>query len=237
MGRRKGFTLIELLVVIAIIAILAAILFPAFVNAKESAQATGCCSNLGQLGKAYSAYVDDYNGRYPAGFRNRLPGEPLLHPKQVSGSVTWDVAIFKYVRNTGVFRCPGDRYKRPDNAGITNPLPRSYTFNDQPYWECRAAGVTWTTGEMGPGMSHYILLSEWLKHKDYYANGVHAWNDFGGTDCSIGIQLQKKTTGVHLGGSVCNYLFFDGHVKGYVPEAVNDPKLYWGFLPGKGSAK
>jgi len=51
---RKGFTLIELLVVIAIIAILAAILFPVFAQARESARKTSCLSNVRQLGTAYS---------------------------------------------------------------------------------------------------------------------------------------------------------------------------------------
>jgi prepilin-type N-terminal cleavage/methylation domain-containing protein/prepilin-type processing-associated H-X9-DG protein len=63
--RRKGFTLIELLVVIAIIAILAAILFPVFVSAREKARQSACLSNLSQLTKAMKLYLDDFNGRYP----------------------------------------------------------------------------------------------------------------------------------------------------------------------------
>jgi len=63
--RRKGFTLIELLVVIAIIAILAAILFPVFAQARESARTTACRSNLKQIGNAMMMYVQDYDGTYP----------------------------------------------------------------------------------------------------------------------------------------------------------------------------
>src|SRR5262245_19161226 len=60
---RKAFTLIELLVVIAIIAILAAILFPVFAQARESAKASACMSNMKQLGVATQLYLADYDDR------------------------------------------------------------------------------------------------------------------------------------------------------------------------------
>ena len=62
---RKGFTLIELLVVIAIIAILAAILFPVFARAKESARLAKCQSHIKQAGGAVLMYVDDWNNTFP----------------------------------------------------------------------------------------------------------------------------------------------------------------------------
>ena len=65
--RRDGFTLIELLVVIAIIAILAAILFPVFAQAREKARQVGCLSNMKQLGTAFNMYMQDYDGRLPGG--------------------------------------------------------------------------------------------------------------------------------------------------------------------------
>jgi prepilin-type N-terminal cleavage/methylation domain-containing protein len=61
---RKGFTLIELLVVIAIIAILAAILFPVFAQAKEMAKKTACLSNLKEIGTATKMYLTDYDDVY-----------------------------------------------------------------------------------------------------------------------------------------------------------------------------
>ena len=66
-NRRNGFTLIELLVVIAIIAILAAILFPVFAQAREKARQSTCTSNEKQLGIALLAYVQDYDETLPPG--------------------------------------------------------------------------------------------------------------------------------------------------------------------------
>ena len=64
--QREGFTLIELLVVIAIIAILAAILFPVFAQAREKARQTSCTSNLKQQGTAMMMYAQDYDESYPS---------------------------------------------------------------------------------------------------------------------------------------------------------------------------
>ena len=76
---RKGgaFTLIELLVVIAIIAILAAILFPVFAQAREKARATACLSNTKQLGLGLMQYTMDYDGVYPA---RQYPGKSGAWP-------------------------------------------------------------------------------------------------------------------------------------------------------------
>ena len=64
--RRRGFTLIELLVVIAIIAILAAILFPVFAQARDSARQSACLSNMKQLGTALMLYGQDYDETLPS---------------------------------------------------------------------------------------------------------------------------------------------------------------------------
>ena len=88
--KKRGFTLIELLVVIAIIAILAAILFPVFMSAKESARQTMCASNLKQIENANQMYVDDWNGcfmdpewacKLAAYAQLHFNGEPSLIPK------------------------------------------------------------------------------------------------------------------------------------------------------------
>lgn len=242
--RRSGFTLIELLVVIAIIAILAALLFPVFMQAKEAARESGCCDNLRQIGSAFLMYVDEYDSRYPAGARVRRPGEPLLHPMQHTGYVTWDVAIFRYVRNVPVFRCPADALKRPRHDGYNfDPAARSYAINDQPLWDWFLSGSpapgipnggTWTQGEMKRQMSRFVLVSEWLRHENYAGPGKHAWNDFGWPECQS-LAGGKPKQGEHLNGTVLNYLFFDGHVDGTVPDFLNkDVRNRWGFLPGRG---
>ena len=77
---QRGFTLIELLVVIAIIAILAAILFPVFAQARESARKTQCLSNTRQIGMAVMQYVQDYDETFfPAAVARWVRGDGLLH--------------------------------------------------------------------------------------------------------------------------------------------------------------
>jgi len=65
--RKKGFTLIELMIVIAIIAILAAVLVPNFMRAREASRLTACKSNLKSLSTAMETYSNDWDGMYPGG--------------------------------------------------------------------------------------------------------------------------------------------------------------------------
>src|SRR6201990_2055763 len=97
-GTRRGFTLIELLVVIAIIAILAAILFPVFAQAREKARQTSCLSNEKQMGLSLIQSSQDYDETFPVGFVLGAPSGWL--------NLSWPVFVQPYVKNLGVFACP-----------------------------------------------------------------------------------------------------------------------------------
>jgi prepilin-type N-terminal cleavage/methylation domain-containing protein/prepilin-type processing-associated H-X9-DG protein len=105
--RRTGFTLVELLVVIAIIALLAAILFPVFAQAREKARQTTCRSNLKQIGLAFRMYADDYDGAWPL---MSLKDRPSVAPRtleELQEEWFWR-PIQTYLRNFGVLHCPSD---------------------------------------------------------------------------------------------------------------------------------
>src|SRR5215210_5217895 len=118
MKRRPGFTLIELLVVIAVIAILAAILFPVFAQAREKARSAACLSNLKQIGTASMMYAQDYDETLCLQYYN-----PLGAASGVTAG-PWDVTMMPYMKNEGVLRCPSDTVARTNND-----KPRSYSWS------------------------------------------------------------------------------------------------------------
>ena len=124
----RGFTLIELLVVIAIIAILAAILFPVFAQARERARAISCVSNMKQIGIGLIMYTQDYDESYPAPQVLTAPvnGEPV---GAFNSSNRWrtpiDSQLQPYIKNDGVWACPSD-------SSPISPVDTSF-FHDGKY--------------------------------------------------------------------------------------------------------
>jgi prepilin-type N-terminal cleavage/methylation domain-containing protein len=150
---RSGFTLIELLVVIAIIAILAAILFPVFARARESARRATCLSNLKQLGTAFQMYAQDFDETYPSGLVLAVPGPAagsyaVMYAKTPANAVvysgninsangTWQLfqdrakqfrpsvaeQLQPYVKNNQIFLDPND----PQGTLFRNQWDPNYT--------------------------------------------------------------------------------------------------------------
>ncbi len=213
---RRGFTLIELLVVIAIIAILAAILFPAFAKARESARRASCSSNLKQIGIGMIQYTQEYDEHYPF--------------NQINGVGNWAQVIQPYVKSTDLFRCPSN----PD-SGITMPggmplpapqIPVSYGYNfmfGDPAW-ATISGLSLATVQEP---ARKIMVGERTNGSGPGSKaepGMY-WDDWNGQ------QWFADGFAGHLGSS--NYLFADGHVKSLHPDAtVANNYSMWGGTRG-----
>ena len=138
-GKARGFTLIELLVVIAIIAILAAILFPVFAQARDKARSISCLSNTRQIGLSVLMYEQDYDETYPLNTAE-FPGE--LNNFDIS----WVKATQPYIKSLPLMNCPNGALN-----GDGKPTPN---INDsgQPTCENRANNCRNTIG--GPVTSY-----------------------------------------------------------------------------------
>lgn len=265
--QRQGFTLIELLVVIAIIAILAAILFPVFAQAREKARQISCVSNLDQLGLAFLMYAQDYDETLPAAHyfhyiyadptTGLFNGESLLEPyiknhpamtvntvwccpdlgKHYTGKNSFGQFLCTYTMN--VFLAPSSLPGIPDTDACYTPpsLQPSVGWNggnysaesNLNYNNYPAQGIT-EAGIVAPASTD-LLFEGFVEDGDQstdpyvglspgdgdYMSQRGFWNTQQAANNYWGYAVQSPAN-EPWHGSVNNYLFNDGHVKGMVPD-------------------
>lgn len=208
--RSLGFTLIELLIVIAIIAILAAILFPVFAQAREKARQTTCLSNQKQIGLSVLMYVQDYDEAFPCHeFNNSQTGYYHLWSSTA--------VLQPYLKNRDIFKCNADSLTAPTAAavGITDgrvpgtlsymvngftpgnsgPLfgmenPKGIFVRSPEYGPWNTTGVTTQSAIRYP--AEVIMIAEGLK--EYYDDiyGCGQWLNNENDYCNIGTSVEYQ---------------------------------------------
>lgn len=234
--KRRGFTLIELLVVIAIIAILAAILFPIFLAARESAKMRSCASNLKQMGTAFRMYCDEYNGFSipdPGVVANIKPWPEILaaySKSKATPSVSGGQLVMQNSTNGYSIFLKGtstpytDRAQRPwicpgDKDGIEQdsnrlPMPARWKRDGSSYsmFYCQTNPANYPSKGQG-GMP--ARPDAWAKpSRDYLI--ADTWFNF-----HYGRRESDDATGRNFGGNgveannrkILNVVMMDGHVR------------------------
>ncbi|HLI47894.1 MAG TPA: DUF1559 domain-containing protein [Chthonomonas sp.] len=232
----NGFTLIELLVVIAIIAILAAILFPVFAQAREKARAISCASNLKQLGLAFKMYTTDYDEHYP--FGGWRPADPTNGASD--GTWDWQNSTAPYIKNRGIFRCPDSTDSLEDPNDPTswqwNRNPVSYLYNNnlgvnrQPLSEAavNAPADCWMVLDGHSDWNCNNVTHDACGGTDWMGRRHTVWNiedTIWGNRASLvdgWLSWQGFTWGLPRHQGRANICYADGHVKS-LPVSPQDP--------------
>jgi prepilin-type N-terminal cleavage/methylation domain-containing protein/prepilin-type processing-associated H-X9-DG protein len=229
--KRQGFTLIELLVVIAIIAILAAILFPVFAQAREKARTAMCLSHMNQVGRGIMMYTQDYDETMPYNY----------HYDTRRHDLWWfQDDIRPYIRNEAVYACPsaavhwtyGDAPPygyRP--AGLPKPLIKDYNGNAAhagAIWPGRPKGMKGPTPPLTNNQGKDTVVRRATEIEDVsgtimvFDSGNAGYQfeiwDIGQTHCAdlnpkqwLDPPAQVKVGTRHSGGFIA--IFCDGHAK------------------------
>jgi prepilin-type N-terminal cleavage/methylation domain-containing protein/prepilin-type processing-associated H-X9-DG protein len=231
----KGFTLIELLVVIAIIAILAAILFPVFAQAREKARGISCLSNFKQVGLGIEMYKQDYDGSWPLWWNGN---ENFIG--NVDYGRYWAGAIDPYTKNFQIRKCPSDPYPTPksypnkDGSGndTLGGTVQSMTSNRNiQFDERKTLDGTWLHPSMNDtevtNVARTISVHEAVGADEGRTTPIQdSYTGWWGAD-------EKAYGDTHhsRGG---NYVFFDGHAKWLRPDNVEPcpPNAGWGVDTG-----
>jgi len=241
----RGFTLIELLVVIAIIAILAAILFPVFAQARDKARQAMCQSNLKQLGTAFAMYAADYDGVFPSPggtFQwSTWPGGRTIQNAWLLSSgagLGKDIGgIWPYVKQRGnaglsnVYSCP-NAMPGPNNAYSPG---QNYVMNDylrgchpgEAGYNSRDAicGYRWAEGinpDLMQGQPSRIILLYEAAQSSVYMNVNRNGSPFFSTGASATPPLcMGHPQNYHARKS--SFLYCDAHVKVATPGATWEP--------------
>ena len=196
MRQRPGFSLIELLVVIGIISILASLLMPSLVRAKQKANSISCVNNLRQLGLSATLYSGDHDGEYPA---RRLVTN------------AWMTTLKPYYQVAKLIKCPSDRF-------LEN---RSYLINGwNDYWQANLPVndyqkvMLWAYPH-GMKQSSVPLPSETILFGEKRTGSYHVHMDFGqgkGNDKEEVNQNMHRSGGDKKSGG-SNFNFVDGSVR------------------------
>jgi prepilin-type N-terminal cleavage/methylation domain-containing protein/prepilin-type processing-associated H-X9-DG protein len=207
--RQKAFTLIELLVVIAIIAILAAILFPVFAQARAKARGISCLSNTKQLGNSYAMYVQDYDE---------------VSPNGRGGGWEWYTELQPYIKNTEVLYCPdrtdGGPYTQGGGSRSSGPYRLrkyvGYGYNWGPIgW--RGGGLLERQQPDPNGGTH--LPGKSLAAISFPAQTFAFGDSYDTPRMTLGIGFAgdtwrgSTTQSLRHSGGMFNFAFIDGHAK------------------------